>query len=93
MLRGARYFLMIRLRSFSAAALSRFAVATASKRLTDEEFRRVQPVIVDFLEQGATRRMVTTALAESGRRLSRTQRWQLSPWGERKVKVPFEGGW
>lgn len=64
-----------------------------TKRLTDEEFRRVQPVIVDFLKQGATRRMVTTALAESGRRLSRTQRWQLSPWGERKVKTPYEGGW
>ena len=31
MLRGVPYFFMIRLRSFSAAALSRFAVATASK--------------------------------------------------------------
>src|SRR5208282_1233148 len=31
MLRGDPYFFMIRLRSFSAAALSRFAVATASK--------------------------------------------------------------
>jgi len=31
MLRGAAYFFMIRLRGFSASALSRFAVATASK--------------------------------------------------------------